>query len=175
MPAPSAHPIPNSYWIQRGYLLAGAYPGDNNEQKARENIRRLLKAGVTTFLDLTEKGERGLLPYKQLAMEEGKKIGRKITYRQMAVSDFKTITKGGMRSRLNAIDKALEKDHTVYVHCNAGLGRTGMVVGCYLVRHGMSGEKALNQIKKRRSGTPKGGKKSPENPAQRAMVLEWDE
>jgi hypothetical protein len=28
----------------------------------------------------------------------------------------------------------------------AGMGRTGMTVGCYLARHGMTGEKALEKI-----------------------------
>ena len=40
---------------------------------------------------------------------------------------------------LDAIDKALEDGKNVYVHCWGGIGRTGTVVGCWLVRHGMTG------------------------------------
>lgn len=34
---------------------------------------------------------------------------------------------------------ALAAGQTVYVHCYGGIGRTGTVVGCWLVRHGLSG------------------------------------
>ncbi|MGH8322482.1 MAG: ADP-ribosylglycohydrolase family protein, partial [Steroidobacteraceae bacterium] len=34
----------------------------------------------------------------------------------------------------------------VYVHCRAGIGRTGMVVGCFLVEHGLAGEAALEEL-----------------------------
>ena len=34
----------------------------------------------------------------------------------------------------------------IYLHCQAGIGRTGTVVGCYLVRHGLSGRAALSHL-----------------------------
>jgi len=63
--------------------------------------------------------------------------------------------------------------HTVYVHCQGGMGRTGTVVGCYLVRHGMGGEDALEEIACLRRGTPREGKPSPFRKAQRQVVLNW--
>ena len=47
---------------------------------------------------------------------------------------------------LKLIDNAMLIDKKVYVHCWGGVGRTGTVVGCYLVRHGRTGEEALDQI-----------------------------
>ena len=45
---------------------------------------------------------------------------------------------------LDEIDGAILNGKTVYVHCLGGIGRTGTVVGCYLVRHGIAaGGKAL--------------------------------
>ena len=40
-------------------------------------------------------------------------------------------------------DEGLEP---VYVHCWGGIGRTGTVVGCWLVRHGMTGDEALAEF-----------------------------
>src|SRR4029453_3639787 len=55
-------PIPNSYWVQPGRLLAGEYPGSMSRADAMERVQRLLAAGVTSFIDLTEEG--GLPDYK---------------------------------------------------------------------------------------------------------------
>ena len=76
-----------------------------------------------------------------------------------------------MLDTLDAIDEAIESGETVYVHCFGGIGRTGTVVGCYLVRHGMTGVEALDQIAQLRQGTPEGWQVSPETEEQREMVL----
>ena len=61
----------------------------------------------------------------------------------------------------------------VYVHCAGGIGRTGTVVGCYLVRHGMQGEAALEEIMRLRHAMPNGGDLSPRREPQRQMVRTW--
>ena len=80
-----------------------------------------------------------------------------------------------MRMILDRIDAALDAGETVYVHCFGGIGRTGSVVGCWLVRHGLSGKAALEQIARWRKGTPDGWKVSPETRAQRAFVRGWEQ
>ena len=54
-----------------------------------------------------------------------------------------------------------------------GIGRTGTVMGCYLVRHGWEPAEALAEIKRLRRGSPDGYKASPETPAQEVFVLNW--
>ena len=39
-------PIPNSYWVQPGALLAGEYPGSMSRADAMERVRKLLAGGV---------------------------------------------------------------------------------------------------------------------------------
>ncbi len=41
---------------------------------------------------------------------------------------------------LDEIDSILAAGKTVFVHCWGGRGRTGTVVGCYLIRHGIAKE-----------------------------------
>ena len=59
------------------------------------------------------------------------------------------------------------------MHCMAGLRGTGVVAGCYLVRHARSGEEALEEIALLRRDLPGGSTTSPYTEGQRNMVLEW--
>jgi protein-tyrosine phosphatase len=167
----SQRPIPDSYGVVPGKLLAGEYPGSRYEDEARHKLRRLLSARVTFFLDLTEKGE--LEPYAPLLRKEAAALGYAVEHRRMPIPDMHTPAPDEMKRILQTIDAALEAGHVVYVHCYGGIGRTGTVAGCYLVRHGMSGEQALNEIARLRQDTPDGWKRSPETAAQREMVRNW--
>ena len=57
-------PIEQCYWIVPGRFLAGEYPRNVDERSSPEKIDALLRAGVTTFIDLTEESE--LHPYSGL-------------------------------------------------------------------------------------------------------------
>jgi protein-tyrosine phosphatase len=91
----------------------------------------------------------------------------------MPIPDFGVPTPEQMVQTLDVIDVAVGTRHAVYVHCLAGLGRTGTVVGCFIVRHGMQGVEALRTIQLLRHDTPNGDSPSPETDAQRRMVLAW--
>jgi protein-tyrosine phosphatase len=80
-----------------------------------------------------------------------------------------------MTEILDTMDEAIKNSGCVYVHCWGGVGRTGMVVGCYLIRHGMANEKALakvNQLYRTRPGNPY-LTRSPETTEQIEFVLNW--
>ena len=169
----SEHPIPDSYWVLIDRLLAGEYPGARSPGEARRKLRRLLDAGVSYFLDLTEDGEYGLEPYASLAKEEATLREEGIVHRRMPIPDQGTPSAEEMRAILDAVDAAVEAGHTVYVHCWGGIGRTGIVVGCYMVGQGMTGRQAVDEIARRRRGTPDGHRPSPENDQQEQMILSW--
>ena len=79
-----------------------------------------------------------------------------------------------MTEILDAIDASAKAGKVVYLHCAAGLGRTGVVVGCYLVRHGASGEEALEEIPRlRQRDLPGDSMISPYTEGQRNMVRVW--
>ena len=48
-----------------------------------------------------------------------------------------------MRRIQDEIASALAAGRNVYIHCRAGIGRTGLVAGCFLVEQGRDGERAL--------------------------------
>jgi protein-tyrosine phosphatase len=166
-------PIPESYWVVPGQFLAGEYPGAYASEEARSKLQRFLDAGITFFVDLTERGE--LKPYRFILEQEAEKRDMVAEYRRMAIPDVETPSREEMVGILNTIDEAIDEGQRAYMHCWGGLGRTGTVVGCYLVRHGSAPEEALAEIARRRRGLEDGHRSSPETRAQRQMVLGWRE
>ena len=172
MPLQPDRPIPDSDWVPPARLLAGEYPRNREDATSRPKLRCLLQAGASFFLDLTEEGE-GLKPYWPLLQEEAAALGRSVEHRRMAIRDGWTPTPETMAAVLDTLDAALAEGHTVYLHCWGGKGRTGTVLGCYLVRHGMQPEVALREITRLRHGTPDAAHPSPETEEQCQLVRTW--
>ena len=166
-----ARPIPECYWVVPGALLAGEYPGARDAGVARRKVARLLAAGITCFVDLTEAGE-GLRPYWQLAQAAGPPEAQ-IDHQRWPIRDFGVPSVAHMAGILGAIEQALARNHVVYLHCWGGIGRTGTVVACYLVRRGLSADAALNRLAELRRGTPDSHRRSPETDEQHAFVRAW--
>jgi ADP-ribosyl-[dinitrogen reductase] hydrolase len=173
---PRPTPIPDSYWVS-DTLIAGEYPGAKSAQLARPRVRRMLAAGVETFVDLTEAGEwqaRGAVePYEPLVVEAASELGRDLRYHRVAIRDIDVPSLEAMAEILDLIDGETAAGRTVYVHCYGGVGRTATVVGAHLVRGGASGDDALDRVQALRARTPKANRPSPETTAQRALVREW--
>ena len=75
------------------------------------------------------------------------------------------------------IDRHIEEGRTVYVHCFGGVGRTGTIVGCWFVRHGRSGDEALERLAELWRDCPKSSRhpRSPQMPEQLDYVRNWRE
>ena len=121
----------HGYWVRPGRLLATEYPGAKDEERALRKLRVLLDAGVTSFVDLTEAGERTwdgapMVPYSGL-------LGPDIAYQRFAIPDTSIITEAGYDRILNYIRAELDDGRVVLTHCWGGKGRTGTVVGSWLI------------------------------------------
>jgi protein-tyrosine phosphatase len=166
-------PISESYWVVPDRFSAGEYPGATQEEDARRKLRWILGQGINYILDLTSVGEAGLKPYAHLFHEEARKISMSVIHKRIPIQDSRKPSKEMMVEILDMIDSALSKGKNIYLHCYGGKGRTGTVVGCYLVRHGTPSEIALETILELRSGIQGRHELSPETEEQRRMVLEW--
>ena len=167
--------LPNAYWVEPEQLLAGPYPCAVDLPTAERRVAALLSFGIDYIVDLTEPGEYNLRPYWSLLLPQADALARTVERRQPSIPDLGTPAVGQMRSILDTIDAALATGRKVYVHCWGGIGRTGTVVGCYLVRRGLRGDDALVTIAELRRKLPNGHKLSPETHAQREMVRTWRE
>ena len=173
---PPDRPSANSYWVVPGRFAAGEYPGAIYHTEAAAKLKSLLEAGIDHFIDLTHTYE--LRPYSEIAQQQARQLGRTFGYERHPIVDASIPrTPEQMAAILDAIDDALDDGKTLYVHCWGGVGRTGTVVGCWLVRHGRTGEEALNQIAEWWQGVEKARwhSRSPETPEQHAYVRNWVE
>ncbi len=173
---PPRRPHGNCYWVRPGRLLAGEYPGNRDAAVAQRRLRTHLDCGVTFFLDLTEADE--LVPYESALPALTAARGVAVQYRRLPVVDLSVPgCSQEMVAILDTIDAALASGHCVYVHCWGGVGRTGTVIGCHLVRHGQTGEEALRTLADHWSGVDKVRRKprSPETNLQCDYVRHWAE
>lgn len=144
--------------IEPGRLVAGRHPCALGKNEALGELRSLADAGVTLFVDLTQDGE--LEPYASLVVAPSRYVNRPIR-------DFSIPTRDDLVAILDEIDAEIDAGGTVYVHCWAGCGRTGVVVGCWLVRHGADPRHALRRISDAR------GLGCPQTLEQRDFVMRW--
>jgi hypothetical protein len=165
-------PIPDSYWLVDGQLLAGEYPGSWTRHGAAATLALFLDAGIRTFIDLTCVTEP-LEPYdgelERLAAERNVEC----RYRRLPIEDMGVPSRELMTEILAAIVAELDKGRPVYVHCWGGIGRTGTVAGCWLVEAGMPAEEALEKVQTLRWRAADGRTRSPETDEQCDFVRAW--
>lgn len=173
-PCPAdGRPHPNTYWVLPGRFLAGEYPGAAEAEVAQAKVKQFLACGFDCFVDLTTPGE--LEPYVQWLPPELACGYRRHPIRDADVPD----TPATMAAILDDIEAALAAGCRVYLHCWGGVGRTGTVVGCYLVRHGLDASSALRKLQQLWSTVSPSKRlrhpQVPETLAQRQFIERWAE
>ena len=162
-------PLENCYWVLPGKLLAGEYPGGASREATCERIKRLTEAGVAAFIDLTQPGE--------LASYEAE-LPAGVRYLRKPIPDHGLPEeRAHMAGILESVRQALDSGpgRPVYLHCRAGIGRTGMVVGCLLAEQGLGGEGALVELNRlwQQSVRSQHWPSIPETAAQVEYVRAW--
>jgi atypical dual specificity phosphatase len=142
--------LPHFGWLFENKLAAMACPG------SEDAFTLLYRMGIRALLNLTETP----LPY-----EAPNTIG--MLTRHIPVADFTAPTLQQVQEAVAMISSCLDRHMPVVVHCLAGLGRTGTILACYLVRMEMPANNAINVIREWRPG-------SIEGPEQEAVVYEYE-
>jgi atypical dual specificity phosphatase len=130
-------PQPNGFtWIDKPRLAALAWP------ESAETLAWLRQQGIDVLVSLTE---------ERLRRDWVNEAGLLIVHQP--VEDMEAPTQEQLDSCISAIELALDKKMGVAVHCTAGLGRTGVVLACHLVKRGMSADNAIARIRRLRPGS----------------------
>ena len=190
------NPNPFSYWVVPNKFLAGDYPGTHYSYNplttliscthtivglhktkyhyfhtSKQRHQSIINANIKHIIDLTETNERFL--YFDKLDRLGANHNMIIQHHRFPITDRNVPSKSFMQTILNFIDDKIKKNQPIYLHCFRGLGRTGLVVGCYLARHGYSGDEALLLLNNLRNNTASKFRASPQNQKQRDMVINW--
>lgn len=175
----AGEPSPWCYWLAPGSILAGCYPGHREPERQREKLESLLTAGARVFVNLMEVDERDerrrlFAGYEEPLAEIARAHGVEARCLRFPIRDLDVPTRPEMTRILDALDEALESGG-VYLHCRGGLGRTGTVAACWLLRRGLvTGEDVIERLTGLRcTDGRQGSRYSPETPSQLRFVEEW--
>ena len=142
-------------------------PAGLTPEATRQRLSTLVASGIECFIDLTHPAE--IDPYDQ-------ELPFHVEYLRTPIRDHGLPERREhMMEILDCLHDALGSGRPAYVHCRAGIGRTGMVVGCLLVERGLTGEQALDELARlwQQSERSKFWPSVPETEAQSNYVRRW--
>jgi len=159
---------PTHYEVIPGLLFAGSCPWDM--VSGRDLVSELNVLGVQEFitlrddLNLMDISSRFVSVYPDMSIV------------QFPIKDFSVPDSQMMRQILDVMKAHVLSNRKVYVSCAKGLGRTGIVIGCFLSEYlDLSGEEALQQMNLKRAQCDfEKDCHSPETPEQIEFVLQWN-
>jgi protein-tyrosine phosphatase len=168
-------PFERSYWVIANRLLAGEIPAARSEEESRMKLSSLVNANVNVIINLMEEDERNYRNEPFFDYSAHLKPENVVMHR-MPIRDLSIPSKEHMLRILDVIDEALNNNKVVYVHCWGGVGRTGTVIGCYLMRHGMANNaNVIETIEYLKRTTSIAERESPETEEQQLYLRNWQE
>jgi ADP-ribosylglycohydrolase len=160
-------PLPNSYWVVPGRLLAGEYPGRADDDATPSRLKALFKAGIDAFVDLTVPDE---LPTYRPLLPAG------VRHHAFPLPDHSVPRRPeDMAAIQRTLASELAAGRNVYVHCRAGIGRTGITIGCYLRDSGRTPREALDELNRlwQQNARARHWPSTPETQEQEDFLLAW--
>jgi protein-tyrosine phosphatase len=135
---------------------------------------------MRTFINLVEEHEtdnRGqrFVRYDDALREMARRAGDWVACLRFPIQDVSVPSVDTMRSVLDAVDLSLAANRPVYLHCFGGVGRTGTVVCCWLLRHRSAQPHNIFQVLKalRQADRQTIERNAPETSAQLKFVERW--
>ena len=125
-----------------GWLVPGALAGSGRPGRyatLRQDLDFLRRNGIDVIISLLET-TRNLVEYRAAGFE----------VHHFPVEDFTAPELEQVAESCLVIEESLAAGRKVLVHCNAGIGRTGAILACSLVRGGATPEEAVRRVRQLR-------------------------
>ena len=98
--------------------------------------------GIEAIVSLTE------LPLHKTLIDE---FG--FEYKHIPVADLTSPTQEQIEEFVTFVNNLISSKKKIVVHSDAGIGRTGTMLACYLVNKGRSAKNAITEVRKKRPGS----------------------
>jgi atypical dual specificity phosphatase len=141
----------NFSWVINNQLAGSGLPLSYNQ------FMWLVNHGIETIVTVREIP----LPVQWLTVTDAKNSSanngnlKKVNYLHLWVEDYHSPSIDEIDSTIKFIENQIEVEkRSVLVHCAAGRGRTGTILGAYLLKkQNISAKEAINRIRKLRPGS----------------------
>ncbi len=125
----------NFGWLINNRLAGSGMPTSSSE------IDWVLKQGIKSIITMTEDS----LPESWI---------KEIKYLHVPTEDLSAPDMDKIDQAVDFINKQIQNNEPVMVHCAAGIGRTGTILACYLVKYQkMSASDAIKKVRNERPGS----------------------
>lgn len=155
------------YEVIPGLLYAGACPWENSVRNGL--LSDVLRLQIRDFITLRE--DLNIDEVKSSCLESHPDI----SILQYSIQDFSVPEDVLLREILDSILDNIASQRPMYISCAKGLGRTGLVIACFLSEfYGITGDQALKQMNELRMQSAfEIDSESPETQEQINYVLNW--
>ena len=125
----------NFSWLIEGKLAGSAIPTSKDEVKWMQD------EGIKSIVTIREE------PLDEDWVNEMK-------YLHILSDDMGVPTFDDLQNSVDYVHERIQNNEPVMVHCLAGLGRTGTILACYMIKYEkMSAEDAIQYIREKRRGS----------------------
>lgn len=125
----------NFSWLINNKLAGSGMPTTHSE------IEWVVKQGVRSIITMTEQ------PLPDVWV-------RNVKYLHVPTEDLSAPDMDKIDQAVDFIHKQIQSNEPVMVHCAAGIGRTGTILACYLVKYNkLSVTNAIEKVRKERPGS----------------------
>jgi len=126
-------------WIEPAILAAGSVPVEEKD------IKSLHKENIRAILTLTE---RPITRFREITSSLLETLD--ITYLHIPIPDQFPPTMEQAQQVLNFLNQTKTQGRPTFIHCQAGVGRTGTILHLYYIAEGMTFEEAASKVRSRR-------------------------